>query len=347
MHVGGHLTPHVWTKIRAAPALSVVLWISAYPGSVSAANTDSSTLACRDAKTALQVLGSSGPLNAEGRASTSYVLWRMGRPTILVDLGPGSVANLVRAGGKLLDLDALLISHLHPDHVSDLPGLLWDEDILGRTHPLLIVGPAGNADFPDIGSFLDRLFGANGAFPFMHGLLDSRSNFYVDFKVIDTSVAQRVAVARLNDLEISAYPVPHGNAPSLAYRIDAGGLSVVFAGDQSGADPRFATFAKRADLLVLHAALSPQAEGHPFAKVIGLPQTLGALAAAAGAKRVLLSHLMALPAGDPGGGNFSLSDRQALIAAVQSVYRGDVRLAFDLQCIVLAARGAGGNVSSR
>ena len=330
-------TPHMRTKIRAALALSVLSWIIAHPDRVSAADTDSSTVACRDAKTALQILGSSGPLNAEGRASTSYALWRMGRPAVIVDLGPGSVANLVRAGGKLTELQVLLISHLHPDHVSDLPGLLWDEDILGRTDPLLIVGPAGNADFPDTRSFLDRLFGAKGAFPFMRGLLDAHSNFHLDVKVIATNVSQRVSVAASNALEISAYPVPHGKAPSLAYRIDAGGFSVVFAGDQSGADPGFAAFAKHANVLVLHAALSPQAVGHPFAKVIGLPQKLGELAAAAGAKRVVLSHLMALASGDPAAGDFSLADRQALIAAVQSAYRGDVTLAFDLQCIALGA----------
>ena len=330
-------TPRLGTKIRAALALAVLPSIIASPDSASAANTDSSTVACRDARTALQILGSSGPLNAEGRASTSYVLWSMGRPTVIVDLGPGSVANLVRAGGKLTELQALLISHLHPDHVADLPGLLWDEDILGRTTPLLVVGPAGSANFPDLRSFLERLFGANGAFPFMHRLLDPHSNFHLDVKVIATGVSQRVAVAGLDDLEISAYPVPHGKAPTLAYRIDAGGFGVVFADDQSGTEPQFATFAKHADVLVLHAALGPQADGHPFAKVIGSPQSLGALAAAAGAKRVVLSHLMGLPSGDPAAGDFSLADREALIAAVQSVYRGDVTLAFDLQCIVLAA----------
>jgi hypothetical protein len=150
------------TRIRAALALSALPWVIVYPDGASTANGNSPTVACQEAQAALQILGSSGPLNAEGRASTSYVLWRSGRPAIIVDLGPGSVANLVRAGGKLTELEALLISHLHPDHVSDLPGLLWDEDILGRANALLIVGPAGNADFPDIGSFLDRLFGAKG-----------------------------------------------------------------------------------------------------------------------------------------------------------------------------------------
>jgi ribonuclease Z len=328
---------HTSAGVRAALALSVLLWVIAYTGSAGAASKNSPTVACRDARLALQIPGSSGPLNAEGRASTSYVLWHKSRPAIVVDLGAGSVANLVRAGSNLTEIEALLISHIHPDHVSDLPGLLWDEDILGRANPLLIVGPTGSGDFPDVRSFLDRLFGATGAFAFMHGLLDSRSKFHLDIKVIDTSVSQRVSVADLADLEISAYPVAHGKAPSLAYRIDAGGFSVVFGGDQSGTDVRFATFAKNADVLVLHTALSRQADGHPFAKVIGLPQSLGALAAAAGAKRVVLSHLMALPIGDPAADNFSLADREALIAAVQSVYRGEVTLASDLLCIGLAA----------
>jgi ribonuclease Z len=315
----------VASQVIALLALWACCWAVAYADHT----------ACNQATAALQILGSSGPLNAKGSASTSYLLWWMSRPLVIVDLGPGSVANLVRADAKLTDLDMVLISHIHPDHVSDLPGLLWDEDILGRDHPLLVAGPTGNGEFPDIGSFLDRLFGAKGAFPFMHDVLDSHSKFHLDVKTIDATRRQRVPVAKLGDLAVSAYPVPHGRAPSLAYRIDASAFSVVFASDQSGTDSRFATFAEDADLLVLHTALSPTADRHPFAKVVGLPQTLGALAEAAHVKRVVLSHLMAVPNGDPRASDFSLYDLNGLVAAVRSVYHGEVSLASDLKCVEL------------
>ena len=144
-------------------------------------------------------------------------------------------------------------------------------------------------------------------------------------------------VVKLRDVTISAYAVSHGKAPTLAYRIDGADFSVVFAGDQRGTDPGFSAFARNADILVLHTALGPAAAAHSFARVIGLPQQLAKLAAEAGAKRVVLSHLMGLPAGRRSATDFSLADRAALVGAVRSAYRGEVSVAFDLECLALGS----------
>jgi ribonuclease BN (tRNA processing enzyme) len=291
----------------------------------------------RDFRPALQVLGSGGPLNAGGRASTSYLLWLAGRPAIIVDVGPGSVVNLARANADPGDIDAVLISHEHPDHVSDLPGLVWDEDVLDRDRALLVVGPAGNDTFPGIRSFIGRLFGPAGPFPFMQAVINPDAAFHLVIREVSVSPAQRVPVMKLRGVEISAYPVSHGKAPTLAYRIDGADFSVVLAGDQSGTDPGFSVFARNADILVLHTALSPAAAGHPFVRMVGLPQQLAKLAADAGAKRVVLSHLMGFPAGRLSAADFALADRAALVRAVRSVYRGEVSVAFDLECLPLGS----------
>src|SRR5215471_3568903 len=199
-----------------------------YAATVNAGNsqaTSSSANAClAGGRPALQVLGSSGPLNAEGRASTSYLLWLAGRPAILVDVGPGSTVNLARTGANPTDLDAILLSHLHPDHVSDLPGLLWDEEVLERNRPMLIVGPAGNRYFPDTKVFLQRLFGGAGAFPEMQAILQPFSAFHLEVRVSNIAPLQPSRVATIDGIEISAYPVPHGRAPSLAYRLEGAGF---------------------------------------------------------------------------------------------------------------------------
>lgn len=291
----------------------------------------------RDSRPALQILGSGGPLYAGGRASASYLLWLSGRPTIIVDVGPGSVVNLARAKADPSEIEVVLISHEHPDHVSDLPGLVWDEDVLDRDHPLIVVGPAGNDTYPGIRSFVRRLFGPEGPFPFMQTALNSNAAFHLDLREIPVSPAQRLPVLNLHGVEISAYPVSHGNAPTLAYRIDGADFSVVLASDQSGTDPGFSTFARKADILVLHTALSPVAVGHPFARVIGLPQQLAKLGADAGAARVVLSHLMGLPAGRRSAADFALADRAALMRSIRSIYRGEVSLAYDLECLPLGS----------
>lgn len=46
------------------------------------------------------------------------------------------------------------------------------------------------------------------------------------------------------------------NIPALAYRINVGDRALVFGTDQTGTDPRFAEFARGADLLVLHMTIS-------------------------------------------------------------------------------------------
>ena len=77
------------------------------------------------------------------------------------------------------------ISHLHPDHVSDLPAFLWLSHTV-RTEPLPIVGPsagkgaagpAGNDVAPDFQTFLSRLFDEkSGAFQVLGGTLGGKGN---------------------------------------------------------------------------------------------------------------------------------------------------------------------------
>lgn len=297
---------------------------------------DTQTLTCgRSSAYSLQILGSGGPLNAGGRASTAYLLWLRGKPSIMVDVGPGSIVNLAKAGADPNDVDAVLISHIHPDHVSDLAGFLWDMDVLERDRPLTLAGPAGNATFPDIATFITRQFGAQGAYPFMRDLLDGGSPFHLDIRTLAPALPASLESMRLDGAAVLAYPVNHGKAPTLAYRINGHGFSIVFAGDQNGLDRGFAKFAMDADVLVLHTALGPRAYDHPFAKGIGLPKDLGALAAEAKAKTLVLSHLMGMPANGPRAADFALADPGALVESIQAVYGGKVILAQDMECIPL------------
>lgn len=318
--------------------------ISALAEGVGAGNMSSSiapeSAGCGDtSQIALQVLGSGGPVNSGGRASSSYLIWLHARPAIIVDMGVGSAVNLARTGASPRDIDAVLLSHLHPDHVSDLAGFLWSAQVLERERSLIVVGPTGNAYFPDTKTFMRRLVGAQGAFPVMRELLESNAKFQLDVRIIEAKPFQSILALQVAGAKIFAYRVSHGHAPSLAYRIESSGTSIVFAGDQDGLDSGFASFAKDADVLVLHTALSALAEHHPFADVIGLPHRLGKMAADANAKKVVLSHLMGFPANDASAADFSLSDPDALVKSIREVYRGELSLASDLECIrIISAR---------
>ena len=106
------------------------------------ANRASAQSACSSEPLAVQVLGSGGPNAGGARASTGYLVWRGGRAVVMVDAGGGTFLRFGEAGARLHDLSLLAISHLHPDHVSDLPALLWLSE-LARQQPLKIAGPTG------------------------------------------------------------------------------------------------------------------------------------------------------------------------------------------------------------
>ncbi|MEZ0476929.1 MBL fold metallo-hydrolase [Luteimonas sp. B3_2_R+30] len=288
----------------------------------------------RNGGSALQVLGSGGPMHGQGRGSAAYLLWSMGRPSILIDVGGGTTVALARAGVEAAQLDAVLISHFHPDHVSDLPAFLWGEMVTRRRRPLAIAGPTGAKDFRSLDAFLEKQFGAEGAFPDMKGLL-SGEPFQLELAAIETVKARASRVFEHNGLRVSAYPVPHGRAPTLAYRIEGPDFSVVFGGDQTGLDPGFSKFAQGADYLVLHAMLSPRAAGHTLAQVVALPETLGRRAAEAKAKRVVLGHLMAGAPDQDEAHVWSLSSMPAVIEGLRTYYQAPILVPSDLQCLDL------------
>ena len=132
-----------------------------------------SAQSCAPGPVTVQILGSGGPAINRERASASYLLWAGGQARMLVDMGGGSYLRFGQSLAKLNDLALVAISHLHPDHVSDLPALLWLSH-QARNEPLPIIGPsagkgaagpAGNDVAPDFQTFLARLFDEkNGAF---------------------------------------------------------------------------------------------------------------------------------------------------------------------------------------
>jgi ribonuclease Z len=73
----------------------------------------------------------------------SSVLVRYGGHLVLFDCGEGTQISLRELGWGIKDIDLILISHMHGDHVTGLPGLLLTQANSDRTEPVQIVGPAG------------------------------------------------------------------------------------------------------------------------------------------------------------------------------------------------------------
>lgn len=108
----------------------------------------------------VMVLGSGGPLaTTSGRASAGYLIFVDGEPKILMDCGGGTYLRLGQSGADIKDLEIVLLSHLHIDHMGDLDAIIKDmyfqnrvanttpqpiDFPYGRTEPFTVYGPDAN-----------------------------------------------------------------------------------------------------------------------------------------------------------------------------------------------------------
>jgi ribonuclease BN (tRNA processing enzyme) len=296
---------------------------------VLAAPSAATAQSCAAGPATVQILGSGGPFINRERASASYLLWVGGQARMLVDIGGGTYQRFGQSQAKLSDLALVAISHLHPDHVSDLPALLWVSQQV-RTEPLPIIGPSGNSVAsgpagndvaPDFSIFLARLFDdKNGAFPAMGGTLGGRGNgVRLNVSVVDVKKAEPSTVFEGHGLRVTALGIPHADMPTLAYRVETSDGSIVFSSDQNGTNPKFVDFARNANVLIMHLAIAAGATSPLHAA----PAVVGRLAQEAHVGRLIVSHI----------GQFDLD---AAVADLRKSYTGLLTIGTDLQCTPIA-----------
>ena len=88
------------------------------------------------------VCGSRAPLPSPNRAETCLLV-QAGSSKFIFDSGEGSAANLQNWGIDYSDLEAVVLSHLHSDHISDVPEIQFQSWLMGRKEPLSVLGPVG------------------------------------------------------------------------------------------------------------------------------------------------------------------------------------------------------------
>ena len=287
--------------------------ISAVLVAITIASTQSLAM-CQADGTHLQILGSGGPGNSAGRASSAYLLWIDGAAPLMIDAGSGIKDQFHAAGGGLNQIELLALSHLHPDHSSGLPGLLWPAG--GN---FTIAGPGARGVFPDIEQFMNLLMGTNGAF----AVLQDRLDFSLLTLDADSIAAQNV-FSRGN-MRVTARGVPHGDIPTLAYKVDIGESSIVFTSDQNGSDASFIEFIRDADFLVIHLAAGENVNGR-LAELHAKPSVWGQMASAAGVGHVVVSHISTSSAS-------ALNDALVIL---RDNYSGPVTVGEDLLCVDLS-----------
>ena len=265
--------------------------------------------ASNESNVQLEILGSGGP-DTPGRASTSYVLWVEGISRVLVDAGGGTSDQFRRSGANFDDIQLVAISHLHPDHSVELPALLWPEG-----GSLRVAGPSAAGIFPSIDGFLDRLFGPGGAFYVLAEEL-ALETITVDVTGGPTEIWQG------EDVVVQGIGVPHGDVPTLGYRVEVADSSIAFASDQNGSDPSFIDFISGADVLVIHLGGSEASTGE-IAELHARPSVWGRMATSADVGQVVVSHI----------GTSSSDELNASLAFLRENYSGPITVGEDSLCI--------------
>ncbi len=328
--------PSVFSTALALFAISLpVACAHGAVGAPSASNMGRATLAADTCATPLSasasphlsfvVLGSGGP-RSFGRAASGYLVVVDGRPRALIDVGPGAFLRLGQLDADFLALDTILLTHLHIDHSGDLPAVVKSRD-LSYAMPLSfrIFGPGGGGSYPSTRAFVDRLLGSDGAFAY---LKDFRNQLTLDVTDIPAGADATVhELYRDHDLRVSAIAVDHDDVPAVAYRIDVAGGSIVVSGDLASKNDNMVRLATGADLLVYDAAvLDPPGSPAKLYDLHTSPRRIGEIAAKAGVRSVLLSHLS--PAVE--------REHDAVIRSVGLGFRGTVRFAADCMRIDVA-----------
>jgi ribonuclease BN (tRNA processing enzyme) len=246
----------------------------------------------------LHVLGACGAWPEPGSACSGFVIEHDGYRLVL-DLGYGTLPRLL----TLLDsrsaagLDAVVVTHAHPDHMIDLHGLFRARWFGDRGAPRLPLHAP-----PDVMRVLTAIESD-----------DDEISQVFDFHPLPADAQS------LGPFTLTSHPLPHF-IPNLGVRLESEAFTLAYTGD-TGPTDHLATLGRGADLFIVEATdrnqrirTPPSPEGPHFHLT---SQEAGRAATAAGARRLLLTHFW------PG------NDREASRAAAAAEFDGEVLVAED------------------
>jgi len=239
----------------------------------------------------VEILGAGSGELSQDWAGPSYIVWIDDKARLLVDAGASSTTQFAKSGAHLEDLDAIVLGSLEPHLTTSLPAYLAGSIDSTRDRLLPVLGPDGNASQPGTVQFINRLIGAQGAWPNYADLLNKRTKTGYKLTVTEVPTAGKRRWARFgsDNLRLSAIAVSHGNQPALAWRVDAGDVSIVFTGAFSHDKDQLVNFAKGANALVVTHAITEGMRGEWLDRYAP-PSKLGEVAAGADVDTLILGH---------------------------------------------------------
>jgi ribonuclease Z len=263
--------------------------------------------------------GTGVPHPSPGRAGAGVLVrYRHGKKKIALqfDAGRGTVLRLSEAGTPPPFLTALFLTHLHSDHLVDLPDVAmtrWIQQQLYKTGPLCIVTPEGGA-----ARFARRMLE-----PFDEDIDVRREHTgapspEIDLRAFEASFSPQVVWSDDDEsLTVTAVAVHHEPVPdAVAYRVDSPVGSVVISGD-TRVCTEVEDLSRGANILVHEVcrltAMRDQLTGTVFETIFSYHADsvpLGEMAQRAGVPHVVLTHLIPAPNNDDDESAFANDVRQ-------------------------------------
>ena len=202
----------------------------------------------------LTILGNNGPYPCAGGACSAYLL-SSDSTHVLIDCGSGALASLPKHI-KYDALDAVILSHLHYDHMGDMLPMQYALQFHPRSEALRVLAPESPAA--------------------VRALLDAPAYALKPMQDI-----------QIGDIRFTFFPVRHP-VECFALRAECEGRVFVYTGD-TNTIAGLEAFAQNADVLLADAGLSSEhwKESAPHLSAFHCAQ----LAVQANAKRLLLTHL--------------------------------------------------------
>ncbi len=277
----------------------------------------------------ITLLGTGCPSACPERRGAAQLI-RTPQRAVLVDCGSGVTQQLVAAGCPGAELDALLITHYHTDHLIDLYQLIISSWHQGRAKPWIIHAP------------LSAHAHINAQ---MEAWRDEREWRIAFEKRPNSARGLEIELHELGpgplelggDLQVEAVPVDHRPVePAFGFLFVAGPCRILLSGDTAPCR-NLVEAARGADLLVhevfIHRAmkvvegLRSQETIDAVAAYHTLSSDVGAIAAEAGVKALALTHFVP-----------PVFDKADLLAEIRRSYDGPVLIGEDLMRFELPAR---------
>ncbi|MEO0558875.1 MAG: ribonuclease Z [Bacteroidota bacterium] len=208
-----------------------------------------------------------GAATSDPHRTTTMLAFEEGETSFLVDCGGDAVQRLLMAGLDPATLDAVILTHEHPDHISGFALLIEKLWLLGRRTPIPIYGPAPTLE---LARAIFNLYDTNQ----WDGLPDRT------WHAVEMTTG--APVFERGPFRVSAAPVDHP-VPTIGLRIETASSTVAYSCDTSPCQAVI-ELARDADLLI-HEGTGALPGVHSS------PEEAAEAAAEANANRLLLVHI--------------------------------------------------------